>query len=988
MIPAMINTLKLDLERKKKSEERTFLGSCDSPSSSSSSGDEQLANDEENERARQKGGEESDGRRPMAEQERKVSDGNNEELLLPWKVEVREEIQPRTLIEEISGSEQYIADAERKCHGKQILDNCKSTHDPLSVCIADKKTATCRKVALESQIGKEQTVGLQESINDNNETNDRKNEGTSICSVSCDTSDLNQILEENYKLANAVTNVTDDVSSKNIKSYPRKSKEYPFGSKLSSIREEMREFYDSMDRFVDENKIVFKNGEVEGFWGERKMVDENLQTDFTDDSKIQENETKVSASEENKLRWWSTKERKLKVGEILKNREDEAKKNKIETEDAEINDKSNSEDKKQSIDTTDNFQDVYDLMTLKTHLPCVLPDSTETYSGKQEENYECEQPTKKEQEKSHGVFNSLLAELRNRDCVQKVQKPKVSTELMVLEKKLNYEKSAVDTEKTSAATLFNVKDLVDSDEHSSKCENIIHKDYSAKIEILQDKVNTLSFESSEEKKSIDESDDDSFKTATSVQEDSQISESISESSEILKLNNKENNFDKIIELNSTNNENVNHLIIDNSKKEIILNTEHNDATCVDEEINDKSEKSSDKVELLKIKRQFPTEIKESNSYTKSLVQTMDRLSLEKTSHSSRLIGKRTREAEDIAVSNKKSFLIEEINSGRKQEERKSRSQISERCRQHLLQETKKFTKKVSPLIDKCITNLIKETENTDVKSQYNKYERRSLGEYLPSSYVSKMDFGKHAGDVGEQDNYRDKCGSKSNDVTNASSEKQELTMGQTINLESTTSANYSDTQSLAKLLRQSENCKPESSAINFNASYYKEFCDHLHELESKKKSLIKPDFMIKNHDSKELLSDNKLLQNTECSIKKPSIEVISECSTACEDSKEFFKQKEIKEQLYSPQTTSHCQQKNVALRESEEMTEISDNFEKYINQENAINLKEGIKIETFSTSCSVEITECKEDCTLSNEELKPVANMKKKSIEMQVAQEN
>jgi len=36
----------------------------------------------------QKGGEESDRKRPMAEQERKVSDGNNRELLLPWKVEV------------------------------------------------------------------------------------------------------------------------------------------------------------------------------------------------------------------------------------------------------------------------------------------------------------------------------------------------------------------------------------------------------------------------------------------------------------------------------------------------------------------------------------------------------------------------------------------------------------------------------------------------------------------------------------------------------------------------------------------------------------------------------------------------------------------------------------------------------------------------------------------------------------------------------------
>lgn len=83
-----MNALKLDLERKKKSEKRSFLGSYNSRSSSSSSEDEELASDEENERARQKGGEESDGRRPMAEQERKVLDGNNGELLLPWKVEV------------------------------------------------------------------------------------------------------------------------------------------------------------------------------------------------------------------------------------------------------------------------------------------------------------------------------------------------------------------------------------------------------------------------------------------------------------------------------------------------------------------------------------------------------------------------------------------------------------------------------------------------------------------------------------------------------------------------------------------------------------------------------------------------------------------------------------------------------------------------------------------------------------------------------------
>lgn len=84
---------KLDLERKKKSEGRSFLGSYASSSSSSSSSfapssDEERASDEENERAWQKGGEESDRRRPMAEEERKVPDGNNGELLLPWKAAV------------------------------------------------------------------------------------------------------------------------------------------------------------------------------------------------------------------------------------------------------------------------------------------------------------------------------------------------------------------------------------------------------------------------------------------------------------------------------------------------------------------------------------------------------------------------------------------------------------------------------------------------------------------------------------------------------------------------------------------------------------------------------------------------------------------------------------------------------------------------------------------------------------------------------------
>jgi len=548
-----------------------------------------------------------------------------------------------------------------------------------------------------------------------------------------------------------------------------------------------------MDRFVDENKIVFKNGEVEGFWGERKMVDENLQTDSVDDSKIQETGTKVSASEEDKLRWWCTKERKLKVKESLKKREDEAKKNKVEAEDTEINEKFDcysSKDKNQppilakaeATDITNNFQDIYDLMTLKTCTSSVLPDSTETYSIEDVENYDCEQSVKMRQEESRGVFTSLFAELRNRDCMQKIHTPKISTELMVLEERLDYEKSAVDTKKKSTSTL-NMKGLVDYNEQSLICENIVEKDNSAKIEILEDKVNNLSLESSERKKNIDESDDDSFKTATSVQEDSHISEGNYESSGILRLTNIENNFNQIVD--SVKDENIDQLV---DWKEMILNKEHNDAICENEKIIDKSAKFSDNIEVSKTEREFPIEIKQSNSQKKSLVQMINHLSLERTSCSSKLTGKRIREAEDIEISNKKSLPIEEINPRRKPEERKSRNQISERCRQHLIQETKKFARKVSPLIDKCVTNLIKKTEDAGEKSQCHKYNR-SLGELLPSDCISKMDLGK-SDNFGDQDNC-DKYDNKSNDVTNTHSEKQELMIQQTIDSQSVGSINHS-----------------------------------------------------------------------------------------------------------------------------------------------------------------------------------------------------
>lgn len=58
----------------------------------------------------------------------------------------------------------------REWHGKQILDNSKSIHDPLSGCI-DKETAAYKKAVLESQIEKEKTADLQELIDDNKKIN-------------------------------------------------------------------------------------------------------------------------------------------------------------------------------------------------------------------------------------------------------------------------------------------------------------------------------------------------------------------------------------------------------------------------------------------------------------------------------------------------------------------------------------------------------------------------------------------------------------------------------------------------------------------------------------------------------------------------------------------------------------------------------------------------------------------------------------------------
>lgn len=577
---------------------------------------------------------------------------------------------------------------------------------------------------------------------------DYKSEGTST-TVSCDTSDLGAI-EEDRKRASAVVGAKRETPSDGIaNSYQRRSEERPFGAKLSSIREEMREFRDNMDRFVDENKIVFENGEVEGFWGQ-KTANENLRSDPVDDREAEKTELENFAGEEDKSRWRNAEERKPKAGRIMRVRENEANGN--------FDSRRPKDEEGRTVDATNDYRQVYELMTLKT-CPNVLPDSKETYPAREARSHDYEGSAKTREERSRGVFDSLFAELRCRDSARKTREPRASRELMILENASERRSDSTLTDTTTVLT------DVDFNEQSNR-EDIVEEASSnsnPKIEILEDKFSKFSLESSEERNRLDESDDDSFKTATSFQEDTQVSE-------ISRLPDAESDCNKI---DSNKNENIEST--DEPRDEPTLDEKRNNVI-----LENKNEKTKQSLDRTNSRPELITETTDKpDSRVEPLVPKTDRPTFGRTNLSSRPAGKRAREAEDIQISNKRSYLVEKASPEGKPEERKTRSQISERCRQHLIQEAKKFTKKVSPLIDKCITDLMRDAENTSERSRYFRYGRRSLAEHPTIDSSSKMDFARNSGDAKGPNSCRDKREGDSNESTDARSAKQESTAKQT-----------------------------------------------------------------------------------------------------------------------------------------------------------------------------------------------------------------
>nr|XP_033336593.1 dynein assembly factor 1, axonemal homolog isoform X2 [Megalopta genalis] len=646
----------LHLEKKNES-----AVSSSSGSSASSSSDEEVENEQEDDRTGQKGAEKTDGRRPMAEEERKAT-GANQELLLSWKTQENSN-EPRTpakLIEEITESGEYVAgDAERKRLAKQILDGRRSLDDPPGGHALGRELAHYEKLVLETSNETEITAGscASEQKNDSklhtqseHDLGDKKQfvaahetfrttgEGKllSSSSVSCGTEDRadNEAQRE--------TSVTADNASpyKDISDdYRRKGDRHPLTSRLTSIREDMKEFCAGMDKFIEDNKIVFENGDVKGFWGEEETR-QQAAIDRIEDRQEEEKPSTVKRDDE--FRWWSTKERKLKITEIMRKREEARgarEKEQQELSSVRKIDIVNNPPEKDPKDPVKQEAEVkkegvYDLLNLK-ECPKILLQNVKTYPDDECEDVSAE-PSVSESKDLDSLFSEL--ELKNQRIVKRGLKSRSFHELLTIEET---EEAIEETAKESGLIRRVSSTAIPSD--FTKLDNYrgLMKKEPVKIEIT-DATSGDPRSTNED----DESDNESVKTVIDL-------------------------FD-----GTTNSD---------PKQEIVNEPVKASEKNASERFSEDSEAAE---EQNCIKENSDVSVNCSSSSQASKTR------------------KRMHDCECLNMTSKKSHLIEKAGSERISGSRKSGGEVAERCKRHAMKEAKKFLQKESPLIEKCIESLI------------------------------------------------------------------------------------------------------------------------------------------------------------------------------------------------------------------------------------------------------------------------------------------
>ncbi|XP_076680485.1 uncharacterized protein LOC143375366 [Andrena cerasifolii] len=800
--------------------EKTSGVSSSSSSSVSSSSDEEAENGREDGTG-QKRAEKSDGRSPMAEEEKKACGGIGDELLLPRATQTARRLKtPPRLIEEITETkEEYVAgDGERKRLAQEILDARWSGDDPPGGCDLTRELAHYEKLVPETTNETETTPGScaaeqrndrefdrrgkkqSSSLDSRNASDDKRLAATADSispfsegdprkssvvnsSVSCDIMKSGGSSRKKGGAAGITTNVGEESLCRDVlEDYRRRDDRCVLSSQLNSIREDMKQFCAGVDKFVEDNNIVFKNGDVKGFWGDGLEASPPGSAEGDDVGK--EKERPMSGEKEDNFKWWSTKERKLRMKEIMMRRDEEAK-GRMEKENGEfgrgnlgkieiVEEDTSEKVSEQNSTQEEKTEGVYDLLNLKTYSKLLLQD-VKTHA-EDEGNSTHSAPTEPEQaEASAGVFSSLFNEL---ECNSR-RNAKLETS-----KSLGYHE------------LLTIEEIEEVGEDSPGYHPSV-------IEEPPSTSDTPILESSEEK----------------LEQESVRIEIVEVTSDVTPVNSTDDESDS---------ESV-ETVINLQEKPVAI---HEEAKCsdrkaeADKETTNAQEENRPEccpigaAESVQV-QMFHKEYESPETRTWNAVAMASQAG--KSNHSAKSC-KRTCDCECLGVARKKSHMIEEMEP-EESNDTKAISEASARCREHLTKEVKRFARKESPLIDRCIENLI----NNQGTAGGNWMSNCNFNEFVACT----------AATVGSAKPPPPApfCGSLANSLARPASSRERPRGGES-------ASDVQDVQSsIVQLFKGSEATEKFDSPMGKVIDMCEQFCHQLDRTNERKKLLIEPDFV-------------------------------------------------------------------------------------------------------------------------------------------------
>ncbi|PBC29261.1 Leucine-rich repeat-containing protein [Apis cerana cerana] len=601
---------------------------------------------------------------------------------------------------------------------------------------------------------------------------------------------------------------SNECPSKDIlDNYRRKDEPHPLSGQLSSIREDMKEFCVEMDKFVEKNKFVFK-----------------------DSDKAKKGESSVG-EEKDSFKWWDTKERKLKVKEILRQRE-EAERSKnvkrveiVEVDKEEKKEGGGEEREEASKNVKEVVKDekdvspcqgVYDLLNLKKCPQILLKDvKAHVKTDEDDAMLKCESvKSDNSKDRLSGLYNSLFNEMNYRSGIDKNRSRKSlsSQELLTLEK---IDETAEETTRSASCI-----DIISSDIDNSEIISVKSEPVDVKI-MEPSTANVTSINSTDD----EISDSESVKTII-------------------------NNYDKPREIDEQVKANTNQDVSGEPGGDKADNVKIIEAQGDNDEIQS-SETASER------------------ESAKSSSSNVEKSTISSKSH------KRSRDCECQDVASKKFHLIEEMDAEQNAtSSEKMVDGISEKCKRHFIKEAREFMKKESPLIDRCIDDLIskKSKGNWDLKNNQEDFLTCTALNITSDIFKTSENSDKRIGSTSNEQ-HRAMEAKKFFNVQNSQDNREVEESDSSIDKQV-------DIKSVDHLLKQSSIAQKQSKMCT---DLYKQFCKHLEEIDSKRKLLIEPDFMKKNksdHEEKkrDVLSPRETKQSKEEQTKS-LIEVISEDAT-------------------------------------------------------------------------------------------------------------